>query len=89
MTECLTNPSYLPDYVLDDDHQMSHLVRLQQLSQQNVSRQDFTNWDGRVVKNNVLVMKPKTLNEIVEIVKAAKQLGEQHRVNFFFGYEGP
>ncbi len=52
------------------------MLKLQQLSKQNVSEGNFTNWDGRVVKNDVLIVRPKSLNEAVQIVNAAKQLGK-------------
>ena len=52
------------------------MLKLQQLSKQNVSEGNFTNWDGRVVKNDVLIVKPKSLSEVVQIVKAAKQLSK-------------
>ena len=60
----------------DDDQVISQMLKLQKLSKQNVSEGNFTNWDGRVKKKDVLIMKPKSLSEVVQIVKAARQLGK-------------
>ncbi len=60
----------------DDDQVIFQMLKLQKLSKQNVSEGNFTNWDGRVVKNDVLIVKPKSLSEVVQTVKAAKQLGK-------------
>ena len=37
---------------------------------------NFTNWDGAVTRQEVIVVKPQTLSEIQQVMKAANQISK-------------
>ena len=37
---------------------------------------NFTNWDGAVTRQEIIVVKPETLSEIQQVMKAANQISK-------------